>query len=86
MFPPRLGRAVTLSDADSVTLDKLIKERLRQSDLRYPTLYTFSRIAEEITNRNLSISTMSRFCAGHKLVYDSPQNKKRELNIITVSL
>jgi len=77
VFAPRLGRPLELSDDDSSKLAKLIKQRLRQNGLRFPTLSSFSGIAEEITGRSFSRSTISRFCARHGFVYVPPADKSK---------
>lgn len=77
VFPPKLGRPLRLSEDQSKCLALLIKQRISNNQLQFPTLYTFSRIAEDITGHSFSLSTMSRFCKQHKFVYDCPSNKKK---------
>jgi len=77
VFPPKLGRRFVITETQSLLLVVKIKQRLKNLSLAFPTLYTFTRLAEDITGRSFSLSTMSRFCSRHKLKYDSPSCKKK---------
>jgi len=71
VFPPKMGRRPILSEHQIQKFVTRAKQRLAQKSHQFPTLFTFSKIAESMFGFSPSLTSISRIFKVHSIKFGS---------------
>ena len=76
VFPPKMGRSPILLEPQIRMFIQEVKKRLGNKTLQFPTLLTFSHLAESLFGFSPSLTSISRILKAHSISFGSFTNVK----------